>query len=112
MPSTVYFGSARQSRLSADETLPAKLDLILKRLNLKDRVNKETVAVKMHLGGNLGYTTVHPLFVRKIVQVIKDGGGKPFVTDSPWAVATAAERGYTAETLGCPLYPVGGPDEK
>ena len=32
MPSIVYFGSARQARLEANETLPAKLDLILERL--------------------------------------------------------------------------------
>lgn len=112
MASTVYFGSAKQSRLSADETLPAKLDRILERLNLRDRVKDETVAIKMHLGGHVGYTTVHPIFVRKIVQAVKDGGGRPFVTDTAWAVATAAQRGYTAETVGCPLYPTAGPDEK
>jgi len=112
MASAVYFGSAHQSRLSADESLPAKLDRILERLQLRDRVSKETVAIKMHLGGRLSYTTVHPLFVRKVVEAVKEGGGKPFVTDSAGAVATAAHRGYTSETLGCPLYPVGGPDEK
>ena len=36
MPSPVYFGSARQSRLDAKESLPAKLDLILDRLHLRD----------------------------------------------------------------------------
>ncbi len=30
MTSKVYFGTARQARLEARETLPAKLDLILK----------------------------------------------------------------------------------
>ena len=38
MPSVVYFGSPRQARLDANETLPAKLDLILNRLNLRERV--------------------------------------------------------------------------
>ena len=38
MPSTVYYGSPRQARLEANETLPAKLDLILEKLNLRDRV--------------------------------------------------------------------------
>jgi hypothetical protein len=112
MSSAVYFGSARQARLEAAETLPAKLDLILDRLNLRQRVKGETVAVKMHTGNSIGYSTVHPLFVRKVVQVVKDGGGKPFVTDVNWDVRGAESRGYTAETVGCPLFPAAGPDDK
>src|SRR5688572_29698073 len=37
MPSKVFFGSARQARLEAKETLPAKLDLILEQLHLRER---------------------------------------------------------------------------
>jgi len=112
MASRVYFGSARQARLEAAETLPAKLDLILERLRLRERVKDETVAIKMHTGSNIGYSTVHPVFVRRVVQAVKDGGGKPFVTDIAWDVQDAYARGYTAETLGCPIYPAAGPDEK
>jgi uncharacterized Fe-S center protein len=112
MSSAVYFGSARQARMEAAETLPAKLDLILDRLQLRSRVKGETVAVKMHTGNNIGYSTVHPLFVRKVVQAVKDGGGKPFVTDVNWDVRGAEARGYTSETVGCPLFPAAGPDDK
>jgi hypothetical protein len=112
MTSQVFFGSARQARLDAKETLPAKLDLILDRLHLRDRVKDETVAIKMHTGNNIGYSTVHPVFVRKIVQAVKDGGGKPFVADVNWDVRGAEERGYSMETLGCAVYPAAGPDEK
>ncbi len=112
MTSTVFFGSARQARLEAKETLPAKLDLILERLHLRDRVKDETVAIKMHTGNGIGYSTVHPVFVRKVVQAIKDGGGKPFVTDVTWDVKGAEERGYSSETLGCSVYPAAGPDDK
>ena len=112
MPITVYFGSARQARLEARESLPAKLDLILERLQLRERVKGELVALKMHVGNNIGYSTVHPVFVRKVVQAIKDGGGKPFIADVNWDVAGAEGRGYTAEVLGCPVYPAAGPDEK
>ncbi len=112
MTSLVFFGSPRQARLEAKETLPAKLDLILDRLHLRDRVKDETVAIKMHTGNNIGYSTVHPVFVRKIVQAVKDGGGKPFVADVNWDVKGAEERGYSSETLGCPVFPAAGPDEK
>ena len=57
MSSPVYFGSARQARLEARETLPAKLDLILERLKVRERVKGEMVAVKMHTGNNIGYST-------------------------------------------------------
>ncbi|MBP7689123.1 MAG: DUF362 domain-containing protein [Thermoflexales bacterium] len=110
--SIVYFGSARQARLDAKETLPAKLDLILEKLNLRERVKGETVALKMHTGNNLGYSTVHPVFVRKIVKAVKEGGGKVFVTDVNWDARGAEERGYSSETIGCPVFPTAGPDEK
>ena len=112
MSSQVFFGSARQARLEAKETLPAKLDLILDQLHVRDRVKDETVAIKMHTGNNIGYSTVHPVFVRKVIQAVKDGGGKPFVADVNWDVRGAEERGYSTETLGCPVYPAAGPDDK
>lgn len=112
MPSQVLWGSPRQARLEAKETLPAKLDLILERLHIRDRVKDETVAIKMHTGNTIGYSTVHPVFVRKVVQAVEDGGGKPFICDVNWDVKGAEERGYSSETLGCPVYPAGGPDEK
>jgi len=112
MPSKVYFGSARQGRLEARETLPAKLDLILERLQLRQRVKGETVAIKMHTGNNMVYSTVHPVFVRRVVQAVKDGGGKPFVVDVNWDAAGAETRGYASEVIGCPVYPAAGPEEK
>ena len=112
MPSIVYYGSPRQSHLKAEETLPAKLDLFLERLHLRERVKDELVAIKMHTGNNIGYSTVHPVFVRKVVQAIVDGGGKPFIADVSWDVEGAELRGYSRETLGCPVYPAAGPEDK
>jgi uncharacterized Fe-S center protein len=108
----VFYGSPRQARLDAKETLPAKLDLILEQLHLKDRVKDETVAIKMHTGNNIVYSTVHPVFVRKVVQAIKDGGGKPFVADVNWDARGAETRGYAQDVIGCQVYPAAGPDEK
>jgi uncharacterized protein len=96
----------------ANETLPAKLDILIDKLNIRDRVKGETVALKMHVGNNINYTVIHPVFVRKLVQAIKEGGGKPFITDVDWDVKDAELRGYTAEILGCPIYPSAMPNEK
>ncbi len=112
MSSIVYYGSPRQARLDAKETLPAKLDLIIDHLHLRDRVKDELVVLKIHTGTNIGYSTVHPLFVRKVVQAIKDGGGEVFIADVEWDVKGAETRGYTPEVLGCPIYPIAGPAKK
>jgi uncharacterized Fe-S center protein len=112
MPSIVYYGSPRQARLEAKETLPAKLDLILERLSIRDRVKGETVVIKMHTGSNMVYSTIHPVFVRRVVQAIKDGGGKPCVVDVSWDAEGAEQRGYASQVIGCPVFPVAGPDEK
>ena len=111
VPSTVYYASPRQTRLEANETLPIKLDLIVDKLGIRDRVKGENVAIKMHLGGNVGYSTLHPVFVRRVVQAVKDDGGRPFIVDLNWSAGDAAGRGYTAETLGCSIFPIGGMDE-
>jgi uncharacterized Fe-S center protein len=108
MAKKVFYGSPRQARLDAQETLPAKLDLIIDQLNIRDRVKDETVAIKIHSGSNIGYSTVHPVFVRKVVKAVLDGGGKPFVTDIDWDVQSSENRGYSHETLGCPIYPAAG----
>jgi len=112
MPSKVYFGSAKQKKWDANETLPIKLDLVLERLEIRNRVKDESVCIKMHLGGHVGYSTVHPVFVRRVVQAVKDGGGNPFVCDTPGSVLSAHTRGYTQETVGCPIISVSGPEEK
>jgi len=112
MSATVFFGSPRQKALSADQTLPAKLDRIVERLRIRDRVRGELVAIKMHLGFHIGYSVIHPVFVRRVVQAVKEGGGTPFVTDSPGACFDAYTRGYTQETVGCPIIPNQGANER
>jgi uncharacterized protein len=112
MRSIVYYGSAKQAQVDAKETLPAKLNLIMNKLNLRERVKDELVVIKIHSGNNIGYSTIHPVFIRQVVQAIKEGGGKPFVADVNWDVDGAEARGYTQETLGCPIQPAAGPSDK
>jgi uncharacterized protein len=112
MSSTVFYGSARQGRNVAEETLPGKLDLIIDRLQIRERVKGELVVLKMHTGNNIGYSTIHPVFVRKVVQAVKDGGGEVFVADVEWDTAASHARGYSSEVLGCPIYPIAGPSDK
>ena len=101
--SKVYLASAKMKELRADSSLPAKFSRMLDGLQFKEMFDGKTVAVKMHLGGHLGYTTIPPLFVRMLVKRIKDSGGNPFITDGLNAIASAKDRGYTEESLGAPL---------
>ena len=109
-PAPVYFSSAAVAEISADATLPAKLGRLLKKFNLAHLCQNAWVPIKMHLGGSLGFTTIHPVFVRTIVNAVKEAGGQPFIVEGVFgSVVTAASRGYTPETLGCPIVSAGGP---
>ena len=110
--SKVFFGSAQVPELKWQSTLPGKLDTILEKLDITEELKGKRVCIKMHLGGNVGYTTIHPVFVRRLVSFIKAAGGRPFVTDNHQAALTAHERGYTQETIGCPIIPAAGAADK
>lgn len=109
--SKVFFGSAQARELKWQSTLPGKLDIILEKLDIAAKLKDKRVCVKMHLGGNVGYTTVHPVFVRRVVSFIKAAGGRPFVTDNNRAALSACHRGYTQEVIGCPILPVAGAND-
>jgi uncharacterized Fe-S center protein len=108
MPARVTFASARPKELRADATLPRLLDKMLAKWTLKKRFAKKRVAIKMHLGFHVGYSTIPPLLVARVVKAVRDAGGEPFITDVPGAVPSARDRGYTSDVLGAPILPVAG----
>ena len=110
--SKVFFGPAQARHLKWQSTLPGKLDAILEKLEFAADLKDKRVCVKMHLGGNVGYSTVHPVFVRRVVSFVKAAGGRPFVTDNNHSALSAHERGYTHETIGCPIVPIAGAGDK
>jgi len=72
------------------------------------------VAVKLHMGEYGGSTYLRPPIVRRVCDLIKEAGGKPFVTDTTTLypmgrftasryLATAARNGFTEESLGAPV---------
>lgn len=110
--SKVYFASIQHGQNNRSAALKTKIDHIINRLDFSTLEKKDKVAVKMHLGFADGYQTVPVFFVRQVVKAIKDQGAYPFVTDNPTAVYNAANRGYTSETVGCPIIPVAGIKDK
>ncbi|MBR3692167.1 MAG: DUF362 domain-containing protein [Clostridia bacterium] len=110
MASEILFSSVLFDRYDADATLPAKFGRMLSELLPEDAIRGRTVAVKMHLGRNIGYSTIHPMFVKILIDRLKALGGKVFITDQ--LVGNARARGYTEEYLGCPIVPACGCTEK
>jgi len=116
--SIVKFTSVKFDKLSAESTLPAKFARLLKSVPFKDKFEGKTIALKMHLGGDIGYTTIHPIFVSILIEELKINGADVFVTDlyrmenKNFGVRNSKIRGYTEEILNAPIYPVAGVFDK
>ena len=106
--STVYYASFNHGKIAREFSMAAKYDEMLDRLDFSTIKKKDKVAIKMHLGFKDGFQTVPVFFIRRLVQKVKETGAFPFVTDNPTAVYNAVDRGYTAETCGCPIIPIAG----
>jgi uncharacterized protein len=105
----LLFARFTPKTLEPKDSIGAKWPRLLDQLDMAPAVSGKRTAIKMHLGGGSGFSTIHPFFVRKLVEKVQAAGAKEvFVTDTPGAVLHAAERGYTAETLGCSLVPTTG----
>lgn len=108
----VYFTDLRAS---SKRNLFDKLEGLLDELSLGERFRKGSlVAVKIHFGekGNASY--IPPVFVRKVIDKIKETGASPFLTDSNTLyvgtrgnsvshLQTAIENGFDFAVVGAPL---------
>ncbi|MDD4773367.1 MAG: DUF362 domain-containing protein [Eubacteriales bacterium] len=103
MSKTVYFSPMAYSRYEASQTLPAKFDNMLKASGLSGRLKGKQVAIKMHVGDGITYSTIPPVFIRKLVDFIKASGGDCFITDHNVERRQPENRGYTSSILGCPV---------
>ena len=95
--------------------LPTKLKKLMKKAGIADLdLDGKFVAIKMHFGelGNISY--LRPNYARAVVDVVKELGGRPFLTDCntmyPGSRKNALEHlecawqnGFTPLTVGCPI---------
>ena len=102
-------------RAKIGEGLPTKLKRLIKAAGIGDiDMNGKFVAIKMHFGelGNLSF--LRPNYARAVVDVVKEFGGVPFLTDCntlyPGSRKNAIEHlycawenGFTPMTVGCPI---------
>lgn len=81
--SKVYFSSARPMKWRYDQSMPGKFERLLKEIGLSNYFSpKEWVAVKTHFGSEGAHRIVRPVFLRKVVEGLKDIGAKPCVVDT------------------------------
>ena len=112
-PAKVYFTDFHT--IAYGDGLPAKLKKLIRKAGIQtlDMEGKFT-AIKMHFGelGNISY--LRPNYARAVVDVVKECGGKPFLTDCntmyPGSrknalehLECAWENGFTPLTVGCPI---------
>ncbi|MDR0589437.1 MAG: DUF362 domain-containing protein [Spirochaetaceae bacterium] len=108
MASKVYFSDMAYTAYEADQTLPCKLGRQLEVSGLGDTVQGKNVAIKIHVGSELGYSTIPPIFMRILAKFVKDHGGNCFFVDHYIASRHPENRGYTQESLGAPILEAAG----
>ncbi len=112
MPVQVYF---TDMRAGMRENLHTKLERLTDKAGLSNMIQPgELVAIKMHFGEKGGHAYIRPTFVRRIVDQVKELGGKPFLTDSSTlypgerkeavsALTCAIENGFAYAVVNAPL---------
>ncbi|AEF93665.1 4Fe-4S ferredoxin iron-sulfur binding domain-containing protein [Desulfotomaculum nigrificans CO-1-SRB] len=112
MTAKVYFAD---TRANVKQNLLDKLERLFVRSGIKDIVApKDLVAIKVHFGerGNTAY--IRPQFLRRVVDKVKEQGGKPFLTDANTLyvgsranavdhLQTAIENGWGYAVVNAPL---------
>ncbi len=75
---------------------------------------RDLTAVKVHFGERGNHTHIPPVFVRAVVDKVKEAGGKPFLTDTGTLytggrknavdhIVTAVEHGFAFSVVGAPI---------
>jgi uncharacterized Fe-S center protein len=112
MKSNVYFIDLRAT---AKENLVAKLARLLDTAGLSQTIKqRDLVAVKLHFGERGNTAFIRPVFIRKIVESIKNIGAVPFLTDANTLYAgtrsdsvhhllTAIQNGFAYAVVDSPI---------
>jgi len=117
MKSQVFFSDLR---VQSGKTILDKLDTLLDRVNLRDKIHEnDLVAIKLHFGEKGNTAFVRPLFLGRVVDRVKEFKGKPFLTDTSTLyvgtrseavshLTTALENGFDFSVVRAPLIISGG----
>lgn len=111
--SKVYFVNLRAK--NAKENKISKLKILFDKVGMKNLINEgELTAVKIHFGEKGGDGFINPIFVKPIIDKIREAGGNPFLTDTNTLYSgsrfnavdhmnTAIEHGFAPAVVGAPV---------
>ena len=112
MKSNVFFADLRTSHR---ENLLDKLSKLMQMCGITKFISPhDLVAVKLHFGEKGNHAFVRPIFIRRIVDELKNCGASPFLTDSSTlypgerkeavsALRCAIENGFAFAVVNAPL---------
>jgi hypothetical protein len=112
MESKVFYTDARARY---KRNLYDKLEIIIKKSEILNCIEKDDlVAIKIHAGEAGNTTFLQPFFVGKIVEMINEKRGKPFITDTTTLYVhkrhnavdysiSAIKHGFSFATVGAPF---------
>ena len=113
MKSKVYFINMRST--SKNTNLSMKLRKLFDKAQFGERIHEgDQTAIKLHFGEKGNNAFIHPVFVRQIVDKVKEKGGQPFLTDTNTLytgsrtnsvdhIVTAIENGFAYSVVGAPI---------
>ncbi len=116
MASKVYYMDDRAKAIQ--DSLVAKMLTVFEAAELQNTIGpSDLVAIKVHMGEYNNTAYLRPVYVRALVDKVKELGGEPMVVDTttlpyaPFAFRTTAldhlntiyRNGFTPATLGCPV---------
>jgi uncharacterized Fe-S center protein len=103
MESTVYFSDMAYTKYEPGQTLPLRLKRQLEGSGLGDKLDGKSVCVKIHVGSNVGYSTIPPVFLRILSEFVQEHGGNCFFVDHYVEGRHPENRGYTRDSIGAPV---------
>jgi len=102
-------------RATLSRNIPQKLSLLFSKANFPNILKEnDLVACKVHFGERGTTAFIRPVFVQTIIQLIKESGAKPFLTDTNTLyvgnrmdaqshLTTAILNGFTFANMGVPI---------
>lgn len=111
--SKVYF--TRLNSHSYKSNIPNKIKNLFEKAGFSELIQEnDNTALKIHFGEKGNTTYLHPVYVRQIVDKVKEYKGKPFLTDTNTLytgsrtnsidhIQTAIENGFSYSVIGAPI---------
>lgn len=113
MGSKVYFANLRATRKK--DSIPNKIKRLYDRTGIKNILTEDDItAIKLHFGEKGSSAFIHPIFVRQIVDKVKESKVKPYLTDTNTLytgsrtnsvdhIVTAIENGFAYAVVNAPI---------